>query len=88
MRSSAFRPFGDLKAIYELAVIYIVALVGLCDFGTGCSRGRIRHHGNTMAIAQVEMLGWLIPDGEQKIDLQSTIQRLKAAGEVIENLRD
>jgi hypothetical protein len=45
------------------------------------------HHGNTMAIAQVEILGWLISDGEQKIDLQSTIQRLKAAGEVIENLQ-
>jgi hypothetical protein len=34
------------------------------------------------------MLGWLIPNGEGKIDLQSTLQRLNAAGEVIENLED
>src|ERR1700730_8738546 len=45
------------------------------------------HHGNTMAIAQVEMLGWLMPDSDRKIDLQSTLQRLKAAGEVIQNLQ-
>ena len=40
-----------------------------------------------MAIAQVEMLGWLMPDSDRKIDLQSTLQRLKAAGEVIQNLQ-
>jgi hypothetical protein len=39
-----------------------------------------------MAIAQVEMLEWLIPNADGKIDLQGTLQRLKAAGEVIESL--
>jgi hypothetical protein len=44
------------------------------------------HHGSTMAIAQVEMLEWLIPNADGKIDLQCTLHRLEAAGEVIESL--
>jgi hypothetical protein len=46
------------------------------------------HHGSTMAVAQLDMLAWLIPNTDGKVDLQSTLQRLRTAGEIIDKLQN
>jgi PD-(D/E)XK nuclease superfamily len=42
------------------------------------------HHGSTMAIARIEISEWLIPDGEGKISLDSTLDRLRAAADAVD----